>query len=776
IVLSKDSQPIVGAHVVVKGSLVAAVTDLDGYFELVNLAPGNYTLQISAVGFKTISQPIEISSAEARQIKIIFEENEIVLPDVTVLGKSDRLFSKTPGSASFINARELDQIQPLSGNEALRRSPGIHVPDEEGIGMRANIGIRGLNPDRSRSLLILEDGIPVALAPYGEPEMYYTPPIDRMSGIEILKGSGQILFGPQTIGGVINYLTKAPPLQSEGKAKIQVGEGGFVNSLLNYGNTFGKTGFNITLLKKRADKVGLTKFDINDLSAKLLLNLTEKSSISMKTGIYHESSNSTYIGITQTMYDQGGQDFTHMAPDDNLDVRRYSLSLNHDYRFNQRIKLKTTAFGYTTTRNWRRQDFSSNANSTDKPSNWTGVTWGDESVPGGAIYMRNSTGNRNRQFEVAGLESQLTISHDFLGFRNQLKTGARYLHEVAHEQRVNGTKYNVDSGDLREDEQRTGEAISAYVQNMTDFNEKISIHYGLRLERFDYRRDIARRPFNIGGTSQIRDTILVKDSQLSQLIPGVGFTWKPMTNLAIYGGIHKGFAPPRTKDAISGSGEVYELDAERSTNYELGLRSIPTPGVRLEVTGFYMDFSNQIIPVSESSGGIGSGLVNGGETMHRGVESAIQLDLSELAGWLESKLEFDLNTTFLNAEFIGDRTKDGSNLDGKSTPYAPKFLLNSALTFQNISGFGFRLTANYVGEQFADELNTVTPSPDGRNGIIPAFHTFDGNLFYSNERWNTTFTLSVKNLTNERYIANRRPQGIRVGLPRWINFGAEYRF
>jgi len=84
---------------------------------------------------------------------------------------------------------------------------GLHAVDEEGIGLRLNLGVRGLNPDRSRNILMLEDGVPISLAPYGEPEMYYTPSIDRMARLEVLKGSGSILFGPQTIGGVINYIT-----------------------------------------------------------------------------------------------------------------------------------------------------------------------------------------------------------------------------------------------------------------------------------------------------------------------------------------------------------------------------------------------------------------------------------------------------------------------------------------------------------------------------------------------------------------------------------------
>ncbi len=76
--------------------------------------------------------------------------------------------------------------------------------------------------------------------------------------------------------------------------------------------------------------------------------------------------------------------------------------------------------------------------------------------------------------------------------------------------------------------------------------------------------------------------------------------------------MHRGFAPPRIKDAISSTGVDLELDAEKSWNYELGARTEFFDLVDLEVTAFYMDFSNQVIPVSESSGGAGSGYINGG--------------------------------------------------------------------------------------------------------------------------------------------------------------------
>ncbi|MBK9737617.1 MAG: carboxypeptidase-like regulatory domain-containing protein [Saprospiraceae bacterium] len=562
-VFSKNGEPVIGALVHVEGTMIHTTTDLDGKFQLSDIPKGSYVLKISSLGYKTTTKPFEIVDDTAIHIQISFEDDALLMPEVLIMGKTDRLFSRIPGSASYIGTAEIKQINPISGNEVFRRSPGLHVVDEEGAGLRINIGIRGLDPDRSRSLLVLEDGIPVALAPYGEPEMYYTPAIDRMAGIEILKGSGQILYGPQTIGGVVNYLTHQPPAEATGKLKIHTGQGNLWNGLLNYGNTHGKIGYNITMLKKRADKLGLTQFDITDLNTKLVINFNEKSMILIKAGLYKERSNATYIGLTQTMYNAGNQDFVHMAPNDLLKIDRYSFSLQHSYKWNSKTQLKSSVYAYTTSRNWRRQDFISNTVGNVKPSNWIGVTWGDEAIVGGAIYMRSSTGNRNRQFEVAGMETGLIHEYGSLGLTHKLKAGVRYLYEKANEQRVNGSQPNVSSGALVEDETRPGNALSMYVHQLTKIRTDLEFHYGVRLEHFRYGRDINRRSFLINNQSQIRDTILNKSNALTQLIPGAGFTWTAITGLNFFGGIHAGFAPPRTKDAISNAGDVYDLSAEK---------------------------------------------------------------------------------------------------------------------------------------------------------------------------------------------------------------------
>lgn len=771
-VSSLEGESIPFANIVVEGTVKGTHTNIDGTFQIYDLPDGEYTVKVSAIGYKTFTKNVSVVNGQLSELDLIFEEIGVEMPQITVIASKDRVFSRVPGSVTYIDAKEIKTVNPLSGNEVLRRSPGVHVVDEEGVGMRANIGIRGLDPDRSRSILVLEDGVPVALSPYGEPELYYTPVMDRMSGVEILKGSGQVLFGPQTIGGVVNYITANPPQEEEGSVYVQGGQGGFFSGMVNYGNTFGNTGIQANLLKKRADNVGPTEFDITDFNTKFLFNLNPKSELGLKLGVYNETSNSTYIGINQVMFDRGGEDFTRMAPDDLLEVRRYSMSFSHKYRFNKNVRLNTIAYGYTTTRNWNRQDFTIN-NTNTPPANWTGVVWGDREVPGGAVFMRNSTGNRNRQFEVAGIEPRLEIDHKLFNTKNELIVGTRYLYERAFEQRVNGTQAGVKSGNLVEDEVRTGYAISAYAQNKIEISRKADLNIGVRFENFDYERDIRRR--NFAGLG-IRDTVLVAGNVINEIIPGIGFNVRPSTIVNIFGGVHRGYAPPRTKDAITAVGDVLDLEAERSVNYEFGLRTEPTRWLFFEATGFIMDFSNQIIPVAESAGGVGFGVVNGGATLHRGVESAMVFDISNLFGMSRIKVTYDLNATILRSTFSADRFINDVNVNGNRTPYSPEWFINSAITVQTNSGFGLRLAGNFVGNQYADELNTINPSVDGRIGMIPSYKVFDAVFSYDVSQWNSRFNFSIKNLTDERFITSRRPQGIRVGIPRFITAGYEFRF
>jgi Fe(3+) dicitrate transport protein len=198
-----------------------------------------------------------------------------------------------------------------------------------------------------------------------------------------------------------------------------------------------------------------------------------------------------------------------------------------------------------------------------------------------------------------------------------------------------------------------------------------------------------------------------------------------------------------------------------------------------ELTFFYMDFENQIIPSSQSAGGSGFGLTNAGRTLHNGVEASINLNSRELLSslWL---VNVDINATYVNAVYNSDRLvtsgNDKINVKGNRLPYAPVFTMSNALSLEAPFGTGLRLTYTYVGDQFTDELNTVSPSNNGRIGKIDFYNLLDATVYYKIPAINASVNLSAKNLTDERYMTTRRPEGIRVGLPRFITAGFEIKF
>ncbi len=698
----------------------------------------------------------------------IIDTNKIksfVSSDVNIITDKSQTIKTIPGSAAIISQNQITNLRVINGNQVLRTISGTNLVDEEGLGLRMNLGIRGLDPDRSRSILVLEDGIPVALAPYGEPEMYYTPSIDRMKSVELLKGSGSIIHGPQTIGGVMNYITNDPPYSEQINMKLCGGNDGYLNSKISYGNSFGNNGFIAELYHKRADKVGLTKFSTFDFLTKTKIAISKNSVIKIKTGVYDETSNSTYLGITQNMFDNG-EYYADMVPNDELAIKRYSFSAAYQSILNLSSIMNISVFGNQTSRDWRRQDFDRKSSTSNK----TGEVYGDTSIANGAIYLKNSNANRDREFNVLGSQIDLNSNFEVLGFENQISTGVRFLYEKALEQRINGTTYLAVSGNLVEDEIRTGNALSVFAQDKIYLSKDFLLTLGLRFEMFDYERDIRR--------IKSRDTMIFAEHGISELIPGIGINYSFHDNITIFAGMHRGFAPPRTKDAITAEGTALDLSAELSWNYEIGIRPVLSNYLSGELTFYALDFSNQIIPVSVSSGGLGFGLINGGRTLHTGLEISFLLNIGEI---IDYKNEFSLSfsSTIGNSEYSSDRIfESGSekiNINGNKLPYAPEFSASTVLNFKFSKEFGFTFNSTYVGEQFTDELNTVSPSADGTIGLIDSYMLFDFSMSYEISN-NIEIFASVKNISDSRFIASRRPQGIKVSVPRMLTAGIDYRF
>src|SRR5688572_12081357 len=222
-VVDQNKATITGAEVTLrtKGADrgTTLITNADGGYRFDELLPGEYELTAVARGFSVANQSVLLKSGEIGAVDLTLHPSslaETVVVTANHLLINAETVERTPGSVDIIDNNTLESSRVLSSSEALRKVAGLNVRDEEGFGLRPNIGIRGLNPTRSTKVLLLEDGLPLTYAPYGDNASYYHPPIDRFESVEIVKGSGQILYGPTTVGGVINYVTPAPPISPSG--------------------------------------------------------------------------------------------------------------------------------------------------------------------------------------------------------------------------------------------------------------------------------------------------------------------------------------------------------------------------------------------------------------------------------------------------------------------------------------------------------------------------------------------------------------------------------
>jgi len=213
---------------------------------------------------RTAMKPLTCAVLAAMATLSVAAEKEVVMPRVDIVGSTDSQ-KRIAGASDVVDSKTLEESHVFTVNEALRKVPGLNARDEEGLGLRPNIGVRGLNPTRSTKMTLLEDGVPLSYAPYGDNASYYHPQIDRFERIEVLKGAGQNMFGPQTIGGTINYITPTPPQAFSAFVEASAGNRDFVRGRAQLG---GK-GMLLDYTRKQGDGAkNNIHSDIDDLNFK----------------------------------------------------------------------------------------------------------------------------------------------------------------------------------------------------------------------------------------------------------------------------------------------------------------------------------------------------------------------------------------------------------------------------------------------------------------------------------------------------------------------------
>lgn len=684
--------------------------------------------------------------------------------EIVVIGERGNLLI-IPGSGATIETADLERSRPFTVNDALRQAPGIFAREEEGFGLRPNIGIRGLNPTRSTKLLLLEDGLPLAFAPYGDNASYFHPSLGRYARVEVLKGASQVRFGPQTIGGVINYITPEAPESFGGSLRLAGGSQGYreVDGLVG-GPALGGRGL-LHVQNRRTDSSRDNQdLQYTDIFAKATWDLAADQVLTARLSRHEEDSQVTYSGLSVAEFN--ANPFGNVFANDSFEIERWGAALSHAWFPGEATTLKTSLYASTFNRDWWRQS----SNSGQRPN--------DASDPacGGLANLNTTCGNegRLRDYWSAGIESRL--SHDTVAFGAdiRLEAGLRFHAEDQQRRQWNGDTPTARApgtgrnAGVVEDNARQVDAWSAFASARIGSGPWI-VEPGVRLERIAYER--LNRLNGARGTTE-----------LDVVVPGVGIMYRLGDRSVIYAGVHKGFAPPRVEDIISNTtGGAIDLDAEESVNWELGLRGDVAPGLYLDAGLFRMNFDNQIIPQSVA-GGVGATLTSAGETLHQGFELLARGSARE-AGWLQNgnDLYARLSLTHVaDAKFEGHRfsTVAGSTaviVTGNRLPYAPEWLWVAAVGYEYRGWLQGEIEAQYTDAMFTDDLNTVAVTTNGQRGRIDDVLLWNATVNADLPGTPLTLFVSGRNLTDELYVVDRS-RGILPGARRGVQAGISFAF
>lgn len=692
-------------------------------------------MQSTLCGLRPPTRPIRkttvaLAVAAVMQAPLAVHAESILLPRIDIIAGGENAIEQQPGSVSIVGPTQLQQIQPLSTEDALRTVPGVHIKGEEESGIVANIGIRGLSAADYKSL-ILEDGVPVAPGLFVGNGRYYNPRIQRMSEIEVLKGAAALRYGPNTIGGVVNYKTKDP---IDGFAiSGRVGSHQYRETNVEAGTQTPSGEAKVGLFYTRAESDGFQNkgFDMEDLMLKGGMQLGDKQWLGAKFTYHKNDANISYRGLFLGEYKAGAK--YNPAPDDYFLTERKSFDLNHLWEINSDVSLSTLVYWSEMNRDYWR--FAVNNAASQAAGRW--------------VYTDSVAGN-NRSFERVGLDSRLTVNHKTFGIGNQAEIGIRIMDEEMVDQQINATRANPRSGTISTDRVDSAVSYALFVQNRFDVTDRLSITPGLRIENYEQKRRDRRNSANDGKSSN------------TEYLPGVGATYRLSAETQLYGSVYKAFSPPLNSQSIV-TGVDQQLDAERSNNIEVGVRG-RSGNARYEVTAFQMDFDNQITPAI--SGGLTN--ANAGSTMHRGMEAAFGY------AWANG-ISLDANMTWIpTADYREDR--GGGILRGNRLPYSPEWLANVTLAYTK-GPLRTALIGRYVDEQYGDGDNSEPITGSGNaiwKGKLDSYYTVDLTASYDVNKQFRVFG-AIKNLTDERYIASLR-QGIYAGPERFFELGARYAF
>ena len=717
------------------------------------------------------------------------------LDALTVIGSTEAVWDLA-GSAAFIEAEQFRDRGYNDIGQILQTVPGVYVRQEDGYGNFPNISMRGADGTRSEKVTVMEDGVLTAPAPYSAPAAYYFPKSGRMDSIEVLKGSSQVRYGPQTTGGVLNFLSTPVPAAGGTKfhSRTTVGSDNTYFNHTWYGDTFetdfGRWGYLLELHGEQTDgfREYVGPIDANSgfrfyepmLKAFWEIDGAVKQRFEVKFGMTDFVSDEGYLGLTELDAVANPDGRYAASVFDEMDSKQYRSYFRYLLEPSDDFSIQSTAYWNQFERNWYKLDHVSTTlnpaiDGRGRISGGSGRTSLNAALLNPAltaVLQGNATGSigvkgNARYYDSYGWQNQATWRFTTGGLDHELTGGIRFHYDRAfREQYVDvfnangGSNFSlVSAGRPGDESNRLEEAFATalFIEDSITIGN-LTVRPGLRYEHVEF------------DSTDFNGTGIRTSDDLGVWGGGVGFNYDWNDCLASYGGIYRGFALPGPDSYINGG-----VQEEESLGYELGMR-YRNGGFLVDTAAFFTDFDNLI----GVDAGLGNGVnQNAGAAETWGLESIVSYDPSTERGW-GFGLPMYVSATWTSAELKEALTTGGADdiyaggQPGADIPYVPEWKLAAGIGYL-AENWGVNLDASFTSHTHGTAANLDAPVTTARQGKVDALLTVDLSGYYKiNDNWKLVGGLH--NLFDERAVVTRLPEGPRTNLPRTWFAGVEANF
>lgn len=648
------------------------------------------------------------------------------LPEMLVIGRQrEQGVPEVPlnsvGSRDVIGPEELRRTGARDMNDLIQNLPAVSTrPYNGGEGAAPSFSTRGLPDDGLTEYIhVLIDGVPVSRLPYGWTAFSFLPvTTERVYAVDSIRGAFSVRYSPNTIGGVLNFITQPIPVQPRLEMRSTLGSYDYASTLLSVGGTSGNLGALLSYVDRRGE--GFRRnggFDQQDANLKLRLDTAPGSWLAASVN-HFEDEHKVPGGLTLDEYEEDR--FGNSRPINRFDGSRDGVDLvYHDslegggwwepfFYFAQtggHLLGQRPQFGApTTVRDQDTEDFNA------------------------AVGVRT--------------EHQL----EFLGMEHTLYGGARAHRDWIPSQKIREGPYPTGMQTLLNDFEYTLQSYSMHLDDTVEPVEGLTVTAGARLEWIP----------TADGTDRVSGVSFEDD--FFDILPGLGASYLLTDQWALYANYFEGFRAPQVWGFLSAPVDA-NLEFEQGRSAELGTRVEAVAGLYGSVALWRMQF--------DDFGVFYTGFYeNLGRIEANGVDVVLEWEAGEVVEVLEG-LVLSGSITFQDSEL-----QEGPNA-GNETPYAwnQKAAWRASYAFD--PGWSASVGGIYVGESFSDEANTEQPSPDGLVGLNPSWTVWDAQLA---RQWNLVpgaelmVAAGVTNLFDNEWFVHSRGGffggGVVAGAPR----------